>query len=559
MVTGLLELAAVVLIASALGVLAKILKQPIILAYLATGALIAYLGFLNFADQETFRVFSDLGIMFLLFLVGLEINYASLRLVGKISLIVGLGQVVITSFFGFIIAHLLDFSLLHSLYVSIALTFSSTIIIVKLLSDKKDLNSLYGKISIGLLLVQDVVAILVLIFLSGLVSSSNFAWTDLFVAVIKGVFLFLAMLWLGRKILPLIFDKVARSQELLFLISLMWVFAVAALVGAIGFSIEIAGFLAGLALANSSEHFQIASKIRPLRDFFILIFFVVLGSSIVFSDLSGITWPIIVFSLFVLVGNPVVVLILMGLMGYRKRTSFFTGVTVAQISEFSLILAALGLKLGHISESVLSLITAVGVITITLSSYLILHSEKIFHWLSPALSIFEKKNAKEKFFGKKDGKKSLVLIGCHRTGESIALSLPKEKLLIVDFDPEVIIRLKKNDFSCILGDSNDEEIFDQINSNGAKLVISTSPDLEDHLSLIEKLKTFSPKIPKLILRAETENEAKILYGKGADYVLLPHLTSGHYLGKALSKISNPSLILKNLRDRDLGLLGKLAD
>jgi len=558
MVTGLFELAVVVLIAAALGILAKIFRQPIILAYLATGALIAYLGFLNFESKETFQIFSDLGIMFLLFLVGLEINYTSLRLVGKVSVIVGLGQVILTTLFGFLIAHFLNFSLLHSLYIAVALTFSSTIIIVKLLSDKKDLNSLYGKISIGLLLVQDIVAILILLFLSGIQSSQNIVWQDLFLSILKGVALFAAMIWLGRKVLPFIFDKIARSQELIFLISLMWVFAVAALVSKIGFSIEIAGLLAGLALANSSEHFQIASKIKPLRDFFILIFFVVLGSSIVFSDLSGITWPIIIFSLFVLIGNPIIVLILMGLMGYRKRTSFFAGVTVAQISEFSLILAALGLKLGHISESILALITAVGVITITLSSYLIVHNEKIFHHLSPLLSVFEKKNAKEKFLGKKDGKKSIVLVGCHRTGESIALSLPKEKLLIVDFDPEIIERLKKKDFHCILGDSSDEEIFDQINSNGAKLVISTSPDLEDNLALIENLKTFSKKPPKLILRAETEAEAKILYAKGVNYVLLPHLTSGHYLGKTISKISSLTLSLNTLRDRDLSLLGKLA-
>ncbi|MEK7138120.1 MAG: cation:proton antiporter, partial [Patescibacteria group bacterium] len=390
MVTGLFELAVVILIAAALGILAKIFKQPIILAYLATGVLIAYLGFLNFESKETFQVFADLGIMFLLFLVGLEINYTSLRLVGKASIIVGLGQVIFATLFGFIIAYLLNFSLLHSLYISVALTFSSTIIIVKLLSDKKDLNSLYGKISIGLLLVQDLIAILLLVFLSGIESSQGIVWSDLVLSVLKGITLFVAMIWLGRKILPLIFDKIARSQELLFLISLMWVFTVAALVSKIGFSIEIAGLLAGLALANSSEHFQIANKIRPLRDFFILIFFVVLGSSIIFSDLSGITWPIIIFSLFVLVGNPIIVFILMGFMGYRKRTSFFAGVTTAQISEFSLILAALGLKLGHISESVVALITAVGVVTITLSSYLIIHNEKIFHHLSPLLSVFEK-------------------------------------------------------------------------------------------------------------------------------------------------------------------------
>ena len=132
--------------------------------------------------------------------------------------------------------------------------------------------------------------------------------------------------------------------------------------------------LAGLALANSAEHFQISNRIRPLRDFFILIFFALLGSSAIISNVEGLSIPIVVFSLFVLIGNPIIVLILMGFLGYRKRTSFLAGVTVAQISEFSLIVTAMGVKLGHLGQSEMGLITAVGIITITISNYLILYA-----------------------------------------------------------------------------------------------------------------------------------------------------------------------------------------
>lgn len=325
MLGGVFDLALIVLIAAILSLIAKFLKQPLILAYILAVVLITYLGFLNIdiESTETFQVFSNLGIMFLLFLVGLEINYSSLRLVGKSSLIIGLGQIIFTAGFGFLLALIFDIGYLAATYISIALTFSSTIVIIKLLSDKRDINSLYGKISIGFLLVQDLVAILILVVLSGIERTAGVDWYGLLATVIKGAVLFAIMLWFGRKALPYLFDKIARSQELLFLISLMWVFLVAAIVTRVGFSIEIAGFLAGLALANSSENHQIASKIRPLRDFFIVIFFVVLGSSLVLSNLGGLSWPIVVFSLFVLIGNPLIVLILMGLMGYRKRTSFF--------------------------------------------------------------------------------------------------------------------------------------------------------------------------------------------------------------------------------------------
>ncbi len=557
MISGFFDLAVVVLIAAVLSVIAKLFKQPLLLAYMATGFLVAQFGLfdIDIANSETFHVFSNLGVMFLLFLVGLEINYTSLRLIGRTAILVGIGQIVFTALIGFLIALALGFQSLPAIYIAIALTFSSTIVIVKLLSDKKDLNSLYGKISIGFLLVQDVVAILLLVVLSGIEHGSGLAWQGIIGTILKGLILFALMIWLGRKALPHLFDKIARSQELLFLVSLMWVFLVAAVVSKIGFSIEIAGFLAGLALANSSENHQIAYKIRPLRDFFIVIFFVLLGSLLGLSNLAGLSTSILIFSLFVLIGNPLIVLIIMGLMGYRKRTSFMAGVTVAQISEFSLILAALGLKLGHISDSHLALITAVGVLTITLSTYMVVYNHQIFSALKDFLSIFERRKMKVLDLDKGAAKKSVVLIGCHRTGQNIARSIKKEDLLIVDFDPDIIEVLKKENYDCLLGDTNDEEILGKIDQSGAKLIISTSPDLEDNLMLIESFNNQVNKIkPKLVIRAETEREAKILYQKGVDYVLLPHFTSGQYLAKAIIKKSSLSETLRQLRENDLNLM-----
>ncbi len=557
MTDGILELAIVVILAAALGIAARLLKQPIVLAYIATGIVIGVFGFFNLSDKEIFKTFSDLGIMFLLFLVGLEINYTSLRLVGKPSVIVGLGQIIFTFIFGFFIALFFDYNYLHSAYIAIALTFSSTIIVVKLLSEKKDLNSLYGKISIGFLLIQDLVAILILIFLAGIQSGQEIAINDIVLTIIKGLGIFMLMLWLGRKIFPFIFDKIAHSQELLFLTSLAWCLGVATAVSKAGFSIEIGGFLAGLALANSSENFQIAGKIKPLRDFFVLIFFVILGSSLIFSGFDNLLWPIIIFSLFVLIGNPLIVFTIMWLMGYRKRTSFLTGLTTAQISEFSLILAALGFSLGHITESIMALITAIGVITITLSTYLIVHSESIFRFFSPYLKIFERKKLKENGFHFKEFHKPIILIGAHRTGQSIAFNLPKENLLIIDFDPEIIAQLRGHGYECIFGDVIDREIFEKSNLISAKLVISTSPDIEDNLTLLSQLND-SPnrKNMKIVVRSREEKDAEILYNAGADYVLLPHFTAGQYLGKTIS-IDPEAKILEQLKEHDLKLMKKI--
>jgi Kef-type K+ transport system membrane component KefB len=315
METGFFELTIILTCAAVFSIIAKMLKQPTILAYIAVGVIINYLGVFELEKFEIFRLFSDLGIMLLLFLVGLEINYASLKMVGKVSLILGLGQVIFTSTGGFLISRMFGFSVTEAAYIGVALCFSSTIIIVKLLSDKKDLNSLYGKISVGFLLVQDIVAILLLVMLTSMETSGGIVATDLLIAVAKAIGLFAVMLWLGRKIMPVLFDKVSYSQEVLFVTSLAWVFALAVIVNQINFSIEIAGFLAGIALANSSEHFQIANRVRPLRDFFIMMFFVSLGTSFVLSNLAEYGKEIVTYSIYVLIGNPLVVIILIGLLG----------------------------------------------------------------------------------------------------------------------------------------------------------------------------------------------------------------------------------------------------
>jgi Kef-type K+ transport system membrane component KefB/Trk K+ transport system NAD-binding subunit len=555
--SGLYELALIILMATILGILARILRQPIILSYIVTGLLFGLFGYFHLINKEVFQVFSNLGIMFLLFLVGLEINYTSLRLVGKISVILGLTQIIFTASIGFFIALYFNFTYLQSAYIAIALTFSSTIIIVKLLSEKKDLNSLYGKISIGFLLVQDLVAVLILILLSGIANNGNLVISNIILALIKGFFLFTIMIVLGRKFLPKIFDKIAHSQELLFITSLAWVLSIASIISSrwIGFSIEIGGFLAGLALANSSQTFEIAAKIKYLRDFFILIFFVILGSSFANYEFLQLTWPVIVLSLFVLIGNPLIILIIMYLFGYRRRTSFLCALTVAQISEFSLILVHLGQKLGHLTQDIVSLVTVVGIITIAISSYMIIYNEELFRFLSPFLKIFERRKKYQEEPEISNTAKPIILIGAHRLGQNIITDLPKENLLIIDFDPEIINKLKKLNYTTLLGDISDLEIREKANIQKAQLVISTSPDFEDNLRLLKELISLRQR-PKIIVRGNDEIDALLFYKNGADYVILPYFTAGQYLGRSIA-IDPQFAILDQLRDQDLALLKTL--
>jgi hypothetical protein len=423
---------------------------------------------------------------------------------------------------------------------------------VKLLSEKRDLHSLSGRLAVGILIVQDIAAILLLVVLSGFASGGGFSPSGLIVSVLQGTALFACIFWIGRKLVPLFIDRIAGSQELLFLVSLAWVFLLAALVERIGFSIEIAGFIAGVSLANASEHFQIAGRIRPLRDFFILIFFVLLGSSISVMSLQSIGWPVLAFSLFVLIGNPLVVLVLMGLMGYRRRTSFLTGIAIAQISEFSLVLAALGRKIQHLDDGTVSLITSVGIITITISSYLIIHGDALFKLVHRPLRFFERKVTKEN--GSVSGERAhpVILIGAHRTGQAIATSVPRSDLLVIDFDPKVIEELKGSGYAYLFGDIMDPDIAERAHLTEARLVICTSPDFDDNMNIVKLLMHHLPR-PKIIVRAEDELQAELLYAAGADYVLLANFTAGQYLGKTIAL--DPAMkILEHLKKRDLVML-----
>ncbi len=559
--TGLFELAIVILIATVLGVIARLFKQPLILAFIFTGIIISYFGAFHLNNKDVLNTFSDLGIMFLLFLVGLEIDFSSLKMIGKPSIIIGAAQIIISFILGFIISHLLHFTYLQSAYISIALTLSSTVIVVKLLSEKKDLNSLYGKISIGVLLLQDMVAVLLLVFLSGLKSGQGIVPGNLIIALAKGIVIFALILFIGRKILPLIFDRIAYSQELLFLSSLAWCFLLAAIVSSprIGFPIEISGLLAGLALANSAENHQISTKIKYLRDFFVLIFFVILGSSLSLSSISKLIGPIIILSLFVLIGTPLIMLIVMGLMGYRKKTSFLTGITLAQVSEFGLVLAASGLELGHITGDVAALITAVAIITISISTYMIVFSHEIYEKIPKMLiSIFERKNLKEKYSSEEEIYKPIILIGSHRLGQSIAYNIPRKNILIIDFDPQVIRELQLHDYAYLFGDVNDEDIFSMAHFEHAKLIISTVADIKDNLRLLQRLhelKRHGAEF-KIIMRSDDEKEVKLLYEHGADYVIFPHFTSGQYLGKSIA-IDPEMKIIETLRNWDFKIFRRL--
>lgn len=533
MISLFVELGTVLIVASLLALLFHRIKQPLILAYLIAGVIFVqfYTGDLS---ADIFQSFAQIGIAFLLFLVGLNMDIRVFREVGKTSLLTGIGQVLFTTFIGYFLVLWLGFSAMTAFYVSLALAFSSTIIIIKLLTDKNDLEALYGKIAIGFLLVQDLIVILLLIFIVAW-DAGNLSAANIVVIFGKGALLFILAVIFHHAFKRFI-GTIGRSQELLFLVTISWCFFLSMMAQWFGFSIEIGAFIAGVTLASLPFKLDIVNKIKPLRDFFLILFFVVLGTQLSIGVLQEMLWPAIILSLFVLIGNPLIVMILMGLLGYKSRNSFLAGLTVAQISEFSLILITLGVGLGHIAEEILGLVTLVGIITIAASAYMITFGNQLYDWLAPYLKVFERKKLYEKklTLHTKKKKYSIVLVGYHSIGYNILERLRKKKMrfIVVDYNPTVIKNLMKKKIPCLYGDVADHEVLREIKQFKPKMIISTIHLFEDNIHLVDYFKKYNKKI-LIYGTGKSVDEALELYEHGANYVIVPHLLGGERVADLL--------------------------
>ncbi len=536
MISVFFELAIIIGIATIIGLLVKALKQPLIIGYILTG-LVAGPYFLNIISSiETIEIFSSIGIALLLFVVGLHLNPKIIKEVGKVSIIIGIGQVLVTFILGFLLSRFLGFQLLLSAYIAIALTFSSTIIITKLLSDKGDANRLYGKIAIGVLIIQDLIAMLFLMIVLSTATSMNLS-SSLLKTLFSGLILIGIVFLFGIYVLPKLTKYIARSQELLLLFSISWALVLSAVFYVFNFSIEVGAFLAGMTLSMSPYKHEISSKMSPIRDFFIVIFFIFLGYQMGFSNIHSQILPIILLSLFVLIIKPIIVIIFMGVLGYSKRNSFLLGVSLAQISEFSLILIALGISVGHLDVSIISVLTAVTLITMAGSSYLIIYADKIYPRFSKLLSFFERKGKKVDDVSYKNASShEVVIFGYDRIGFDLVIYLKRHKtsFLIVDYNPQTILKLSKRKISCIYGDVTNMELLNELDFNKTKMVISNISSYETNITFINKIKKLNKNII-IIVTSNRVDDTFHFYKEGATHVVMPSLLGGEHISSLINK------------------------
>lgn len=531
------ELTALLALAAVAGLIGLLLRQPMIVSFIAVGVLAGPSALNIVQSHDNIELLAELGIALLLFLVGLKLDLKLIRSVGPVALATGLGQVLFTAIFGFILGLLLGLDWVAALYVAIALTFSSTIIIVKLLSDKREVDALHGRIAIGFLIVQDLFVILAMMALSAYGiggDPGNSPILQILTVLLYGLIMLVLVGVFMRYIATPLVNHISHSPELLVIFAIGWATLLASLGEYFGFGKELGGLLAGISLASTPYREAIVARLSSLRDFLLLFFFIALGTELDLSLLGDQVGPALLFSVFVLIGNPLIVLAIMGYMGYRKRTGFLAGLTVAQISEFSLIFMAMGVSLGHVTNSALGLVTLVGLVTIALSVYMITYSHTLFRWCEPLLGIFERRQT---FREQTDVQQlpsqhqyDVIIFGLGRYGAVITERFQAEgkRVLALDFNPDVVKRWRHRGFDIMYGDASDMDFIEMLPLKTVQWVICAMPqhDLgvtheDPRIVLLDALKRQHYQ-GKVAVSTHFTHDIANLKQHGADLVLQPY-------------------------------------
>lgn len=551
------QISLVIGVAALISIIMRIMKQPLIMGYILTGIVVGP-SVLNLVHaKDAFQSFSEIGITLLLFIIGLGLNASVIRSLGKVSILTASILLISVGFAGYGTSLALGFDQITSAVLGVALFFSSTIIILKVLSDNKELSRLYGQIAIGVILVDDVVATIALVVVAAF--SSHEAFTPLTVGflALKAIFLAGSLTALSLYVMPRISRLFAKSQELLFLFSIAWGFIVATGFQAIGFSHEVGALFAGVSLAGLPYATEMASKLKPLRDFFIVIFFVTLGETFTFGSITENIIPALILSLVVMVGKPFFVLVGLDLQRYTKLTSFKTAIHLSQISEFSIILVMFAATTGLIEQRAVTLITLVALITIGISTYLMKYDDALYRIFERPLRFMERKSTTERT--QRRPLYPIILFGYHKGGHEFLKTFRdlRQRYLVVDYDPDVIDHLESQGIRHAYGDATDEEFLEEINLSRAQLVVSTMTEVRTNIALLQYLRRHNQKA-SFICHANNYAEVGQLYDEGASYVGLPHLIGSERISSFIKRHGIDHEALQNYRDKHLITIGKQA-
>ncbi|MCA9327120.1 cation:proton antiporter [Candidatus Saccharibacteria bacterium] len=550
-----LQLAAVLAVAAGVSIVMRILRQPLIIGYILSGIICgpALLDLIH--DHAAFESFSQIGITLLLFIVGLGLNVSVIRNTGKPVFLVFLLDTLLVGAASYGLATLFGMEQTEALIVSVAMLFSSTIVVIKHLVDKREQHRLYGQIAVGVLLVEDIAATITLVFLA--TAKTGGGAEELYGLIGKGLLLAGAMTFVGWFAMNRLVRFFAKNQEFLFTFALAWAFSVAAVFDVAGFSLEVGALFAGVSLASLPYAQEISTRLKPLRDFFLLLFFISLGGTMTVSGLSNALLPALAFSAIALFLKPLSVSTGLGLLRFTKQTGFKVAAHLSQISEFSIVVLTLAYAEGFIRSETLNVITLTLFITIAVSSYLMKYNDELFRTFSKVLSIFERTNLRPD--GGKGPDYKLVLFGYHKGGHEFVNTFRDmhKKYVVVDYDPEVIETLERQHITHVYGDATDYELLEELGISRAEMVVSILPGFTTNREL---LKYYLQQNPEgiFICHAGDYDDAAELYNLGASYVMLPRFIGSEKMSAFIRQHGNNKSAFETYRKQHIITLGKTA-
>lgn len=543
------DIALCIVVAWVVAVAAQMLRQPLLIAYLGAGFAIGPVGLEWIQNRESIKTISELGLIFLLFMIGLEIDLRKMVRAGRSITLTAMTQVGGGLVLGLGFFWLCGFGLgggsLDALYLAVAAALSSTVIIVKLLYDKRELDTVGGRLTLGVLVIQDVFAILFLALQPNLRDPQVL---PLLFSLGKVAALGLVAYGASRYMLPVLFRRVARLPELVLVGALAWCFFMVELAGGLGLSHEMGALVAGVAISTFPYALDVGARITSIRDFFVTLFFVSLGMMIPAPTWGQLLWALI-FSLFVLASRLVTVFTPLHLMKFGHRASLMPTVNLCQISEFSLVIMALGLAAGHVQAGVVAIVAYAFVLLAVDSTYAIQKSEDIATWVSRWLKRLRLLDL-DQAGGDADRSQQaprIVLLGFFRVAssllEELRLSRPNvlTELLVVDFNPHAFTELRRRGVRVIYGDITRRETLEHAGVPGAKIIICTLPGSilkgATNLKLLRQLRELNP-AARILMHAESAEEAREFYAAGASYVCLARLLEAAEISAALEAASD---------------------
>lgn len=523
------SLALIVVVAALLALLSRKLRQPTVIAYIVTGLLLGSTGLGLISTSPATQLLSELGLAFLLFLIGLEIRLEEIKEILKPTLVIAVSQMALVAVAGYGTAKLLRFTGIEAVIIAAAAMYSSTAVVVKLLADKDEITTLPGKIDVGILLVEDLAVVLILAVIeTGAATPAKLVFSLAEIAAMVAAIGSLSYLS-SRYLLPRVFHEISENRHAFFIHGVAWLFVMITVAAELGISTEIGAFFAGLALAQIPYSNELQERVRPLTNFFMAVFFVQIGLQLS-PEVMGKYWQeALIASGILMVTKFSVLFALVDRAKFTPETSFKAALNKAQTSEFSLILGAVAVSQGLVGQGILGFLSMVAITTMGVSSYLISFNSRIYEAVDHLLERLE--SEKKQDVDVREIEEHLLVIGYDELAMRVLTEIEEyfDEIVVVDKNPMNTQELSESRYEYIYGDFSHPEIRKAARTKDADMVVSFAPDSFVNRKTVED----AVREATLVVKAPDIESAAEFYEEGAHYVTIKNLLSSEKLGEYL--------------------------